>query len=434
MNAPHHHVPKRNIKSLIQHIQGTRKDRTILFSDIEHSTQFWSKHGDIHGRLMVDRHNWLLFPIIRQFQGWIVKTIGDSIMAAFKQPDQALLAAIAIQQALERERQTNPQFTIKVRIGLHSGAALVEHNDVFGDVVNVAARVESRSHADEILLSSETRTRLKSGKFPLAPKGEFVPKGKSKAQKLFQCRWQQAPDLLADLRLSTRVPIVPSQRGEIFLYAVSSLAALFGLVWLYVRYLLAENESLALMWLDPGVFWWGYPLLIVLGLSVLAGIYFTVFRLKNIPLTALKLLKAGFGFLAAFVLAWSVLGLAPGSLRSQMQTPQFVSKHLFVRPLFEDTAVYLAPALDSEIIQHCRPGQLLLLNDVKTGPVSWNKVLIGPNRYGWVPRVLPPDIGIPARRLTLTDRFYFRNLDLYALGIGLIGFLWGFFTFHLRPA
>ena len=69
--------------SATKHIRSSRKHVTILFSDIEESTTYWDKYGDIEGRLMVDRHNRLMFPIIQKFRGRIIKTIGDSIMASF---------------------------------------------------------------------------------------------------------------------------------------------------------------------------------------------------------------------------------------------------------------------------------------------------------------------------------------------------------------
>ena len=432
-HEPHH--AKRNTASLIQHIRSTRKERTILFTDIEHSTRFWSRHGDIQGRLMVDRHNWLLFPVIRHFGGWVVKTIGDSIMAAFKDPDQALRAAIAFQQMLERERRLNPDFTIQIRIGLHSGATLVEHNDVFGDVVNTAARVESQAEGGEILLSAETRKRINWKKYVLEDHGAFVPKGKTRPLQVYLCRWQEAPDLLEPIRVSSRLPLIPGQRLEILLYAASSAAAVLLPGWLYLRFLASENETLSLMLLNPGTFWWEYPLLILLGVLAAAGLYAAAFKLKKIPHALLRCFKGGFGFLAAFTLSLGLLSLLPGAPGRYFQTPLHASKHLFVKALLPDTPAYRTPALDGEIFRHFQPGQLLLLNAVKqSGGVTWNRVLVGPGRYGWMPRVLPLDIGVLPKRVTFTDKFYFRIRDLYALILGLCGFLWGFLTFRLRPA
>jgi hypothetical protein len=54
---------------------------TVLFTDIKNSTSFFASRGDIEGRVMLQKHNALLFPIIEKYHGWVVKTIGDAIMA-----------------------------------------------------------------------------------------------------------------------------------------------------------------------------------------------------------------------------------------------------------------------------------------------------------------------------------------------------------------
>ena len=82
------------------HIRSSKKYVTILFTDIVDSTKYWDQFGDVQGRLMVDRHNRLLFPLVGKFKGRIIKTIGDSIMAAFAKPEDAIKAAVAMQQTM----------------------------------------------------------------------------------------------------------------------------------------------------------------------------------------------------------------------------------------------------------------------------------------------------------------------------------------------
>ena len=131
------------------HIRSSKKHVTILFTDIENSTKYWDQFGDVQGRLMVDRHNRLLFPVVQKFKGKIIKTIGDSIMAVFAKPEHALEAAIAMQQTMAIERQGDDTFNIRIRIGIHTGDAIVEKEDVYGDIVNVAARIEQISKGNE---------------------------------------------------------------------------------------------------------------------------------------------------------------------------------------------------------------------------------------------------------------------------------------------
>src|SRR5262245_53752341 len=65
----------------------------ILFSDIQGSTAYFERNGDVEGLAMVQHHNDLAFPVIEGEGGRVVKTIGDAIMACFKDPVSAIRAA-----------------------------------------------------------------------------------------------------------------------------------------------------------------------------------------------------------------------------------------------------------------------------------------------------------------------------------------------------
>ncbi|MCX5900844.1 MAG: CHAT domain-containing protein [Proteobacteria bacterium] len=129
---------------------------TVMFTDIKGSTTFFETYGDIEGRLMVQKHNEMLFPIIIGHNGRVIKTIGDAIMAAFEDPAEAVRAAVEMQQRLSDYNRTmkEKKQQIHIRIGINTGEGLVEKADVYGDVVNVAARVESITEPDEILISA----------------------------------------------------------------------------------------------------------------------------------------------------------------------------------------------------------------------------------------------------------------------------------------
>lgn len=136
---------------------------TVLFTDIKDSTFFFASRGDIEGRLMLQKHNGLLFPIITKYQGWVVKTIGDAIMAGFNNPPLAVRAACEMQQALfDYNRSTAPSEHIHIRIGINCGMGIVEDQDIFGDVVNIAARIASQCEPDHILISPAVYEEVKT--------------------------------------------------------------------------------------------------------------------------------------------------------------------------------------------------------------------------------------------------------------------------------
>jgi class 3 adenylate cyclase len=81
-------------------------------------------------------------------------------MAAFEDLSRAIACAVALQRAIEaRERGAFGAAGFRVRMGLHRGTAVVDERDLFGNVVNTAARVVALAEGEEILLSEEVRER-----------------------------------------------------------------------------------------------------------------------------------------------------------------------------------------------------------------------------------------------------------------------------------
>jgi class 3 adenylate cyclase len=169
--------------------------RAVLFTDIVGSTAYFEQRGDTAGLAMIERHNRLLFPIIDEHRGRLIKTIGDAIMAAFDDEDDAVEAAIHMQQALEKHNQQNPVAIdrIYIRIGINTGETIQEYGDAYGDAVNVAARVCAKADGEQILVSEETQRELTRNRDIVNPHSRVSLKGKRDKFQLFQVDW-----LLAD--------------------------------------------------------------------------------------------------------------------------------------------------------------------------------------------------------------------------------------------
>ncbi len=426
-----------------KHIHSSRKQVTILFTDIEGSTEMWDKSGDIEGRLMIDQHNRLLFPVVKHFKGSIIKTIGDAIMASFKKPQNALKAAIAMQQMLEKERLENPNFDMRVRIGIHSGDAVVEKNDVFGDVVNVAARVEAEANGSEILISSDLWEHVKNQGFKLSLKGSFTPKGKRKKLNLHKCKWESHPSLIDNVKTDRFMPVEKTQRYELLACLALALSTNYFIFNQYIRYFLMDSEKLAYFFLSPGQIYEYRPLLLTAIVCAAITIYtawFIIFKIKRIPIFLLKLVTGVFGASIIFITLYGIAHLLPiedylnKGIKGNLNKVIHESEYLLVKVTAEKASIFNIPSTKGKVIKTLKKGMLLLLVDVKKeGNITWNKVPVSNNSYGWVARVIPPQLGVPEKRLTRTTKFYFRNIDFYILSLSIFGFIWGMFKFRIRP-
>jgi hypothetical protein len=104
--------------------------------------------------VLLYRHDSVVVGAIEEYDGSVIKTIRDSVMAQFEDPLHAVRAAIAMQQRLlEHNRNLPPNERIQIRIGINSGFGFRRSNDLFGDSVNVAARITKRCGPAQILVS-----------------------------------------------------------------------------------------------------------------------------------------------------------------------------------------------------------------------------------------------------------------------------------------
>lgn len=130
-----------------------RKAATILFADVSGSTKLFETRGDVTARAIIAGVLRTLLEIAQRHGGSLVKTIGDEIMCTFPGAVQGLFAASDMQRRIKSDAQF-VRDNLGIRIGLHHGEALFEDGDVFGDAVNVAARMASIARRDQIVASA----------------------------------------------------------------------------------------------------------------------------------------------------------------------------------------------------------------------------------------------------------------------------------------
>ena len=130
---------------------------TVLFTDLKNSTRLYREIGDATAFGRVMNHFDVLKEVIAEGNGAMVKTIGDAVMAVFRQPVEALKCMLRAQRRLGDPPPGMQPLHLKA--GLHMGPCIAvtlnDRLDYFGSTVNLAARLEGQSTGDDVIISSE---------------------------------------------------------------------------------------------------------------------------------------------------------------------------------------------------------------------------------------------------------------------------------------
>ncbi len=153
-----------------------RTTATILFTDLVGSTELRSQLGEQAAEELRRRHDRLLTGIVEAGDGHVVKGLGDGIMATFGGAADALAAAVAIHQAIDRHNRSGPE-PLTVRIGISAGDVTLEDGDCFGTPVIEAARLCEAASGGQILASEMVRWLVRGGEHHFSPVGPLELKG-----------------------------------------------------------------------------------------------------------------------------------------------------------------------------------------------------------------------------------------------------------------
>ncbi len=149
---------------------GSRGLLTLVFTDVEDSTRLSHEHGESDWVRMIQGHFDEIERHVAEHGGTVVKTLGDGAMAAFPTASGAADAAIAIQAS-------SGDSGIRVRVGIHTGEAVIVGADYAGIAVAKAARVASAADGGEILVSSATKELLGRFDYRFGPERSAELKG-----------------------------------------------------------------------------------------------------------------------------------------------------------------------------------------------------------------------------------------------------------------
>jgi class 3 adenylate cyclase len=127
----------------------------IVFADVVGSTQLYDKFGDTKASETVAHCLDIMKDATYQFNGTVIKTIGDEVMCTFETVDDAMGAAVMMQSRVTSETKDGG-IPVSIRIGCHYGPVVQEQNDIFGAAVHTANRMTSQAKAKQIVISGFT--------------------------------------------------------------------------------------------------------------------------------------------------------------------------------------------------------------------------------------------------------------------------------------
>jgi class 3 adenylate cyclase len=160
--------------------------KAILFTDISGYSRLMEK-DEAGALLLLDTHNAIVREAIGRHGGHEVKTIGDAFLVVFDSAVQAVECAVALQRGLHtHNRAAAPEARILVRVGIHVGDVVVSDGDVFGDSVNLAARLESVAEPGGVCVSDQVRQVVSRRlSLPFVPLGAVPLKNIASPPELF---------------------------------------------------------------------------------------------------------------------------------------------------------------------------------------------------------------------------------------------------------
>jgi len=181
-------------------VTGTRQVRppervlaTVLFTDIVDSTGHLARLGDQQWRAFLDRHDEAVSRAVERFQGRVVQTTGDGVLATFDGPARAIHCASSIKDEVDA-------LGIEVRAGLHAGECEIRNGNVGGMAVHIGARVAARAGAGEVLVSSTVKDLVVGSGIEFEDRGQAELKGVPGEWRLYAVTAMESPG--AALRFS----------------------------------------------------------------------------------------------------------------------------------------------------------------------------------------------------------------------------------------
>jgi len=156
----------------------TTRNLTILLTDIEDFTPKTSRKTRADILRMLEEHKGIVLPVLEGKGGRLIKTIGDAFLVVFDSPTDAVLAGVEVQRMLrEHNAHKLGDDRLDVRIAINAGEVTLADNDVFGEPVNITARINGIAEAGEVFFTEVVYLAMNKMEVPSSEVGLLQLKG-----------------------------------------------------------------------------------------------------------------------------------------------------------------------------------------------------------------------------------------------------------------
>ncbi len=149
-----------------------------MFTDMKGYTSLSSSLSRTEIHYLLGTQQSIVSTLVKQYKGTVIKNLGDGHLATFDSPTNAVLCGVHIQQAVNKHNaSSSPEGVFELRIAINSGEVTVKDGDIFGDPVNIAARILTVVPAREVYFTDSVLLSMNKNEVQAATMGAKMFKG-----------------------------------------------------------------------------------------------------------------------------------------------------------------------------------------------------------------------------------------------------------------
>ncbi len=182
---------------------------TVLLTDIKGFTNKTAHKSRAEIAAMLSEHSDVVRPVLEARGGKLIKSIGDAFLMTFESPTNAVLAGMAVQAKLaERNKDLPPEKRIEIRVAVNAGEVNVIEGDIFGDAVNITARVEAIAEVGQVYFTEAVYLAMNKSEVPSSEVGLVQLKGIPEKIRVYKIRREEPSAFVAELQTSAKARFV----------------------------------------------------------------------------------------------------------------------------------------------------------------------------------------------------------------------------------